>query len=167
MDVITAAFNVVHDADGGVPAMAQVLGKARGTLDHELNPPAGSSAKLGLRDAVKISKRARDFRILYAFAEECEHLCLPAPQNPSKDDSTEAVLKKACQLSRTIATSFEEMNAALADGTITPAELRTYERDAIQVIAAISDVVRAMRAKMAGDLERHRTAVEEARGSVR
>ncbi len=164
MDVLTAAFNVVHDGEGGSASIAELLGKHRGTVDHEVNPPKGSTAKLGLLDAVKISKRRRDYRILYAFAEECGHLCIPAPTfQVDVDSSTEKVLLKASKLSGEIAESFERMNQALGDGNVSTAELASFEREALDVVAAIAEVVRAMRSKMEGDLARHHAAVEAAR----
>jgi hypothetical protein len=167
MDVTTTAFHVVHDADGGVPAMAQFLGKARGTLDHELKPPRESFYKLGLVDALKITKRSGDHRILYAFAEECDHICLPAPRSLlDVDASTEKVLTRASRLSQAIAASFQELNAALADGKVSAGELARYEADAIDVIAAMTAVVRDMRAKMNRDVAQHHAAVEACRGEL-
>jgi hypothetical protein len=164
MDVITAAFNVVHDCEGGSGAIAQLLGKARGTIDNEVNPPRGSYAKLGLLDAVKVTKKTGDHRILYAFAEECEHICLPAPRGPvDPDASTEKILTKASKLSGEIATEFQQLNQALADGDVSPRELERFERESLVVVAAIADVVRAMRSKMEGDLARHHAAVEDTR----
>lgn len=164
MDVRTAAFHVVHDIEGGTSAVAEFLGKARNTIDHEVRPPQGSTYKLGLFDAVKITKRYQDFRILYAFADECDHICLPAPSAPTDPDgTTEKVLAKACNLSREIAKTFEKMNSALADGSITAGEFADFEQECGQVVAAIGTVVRAMRAKMDGDLSRRHAAVEDAR----
>ena len=164
MDVAKAAFNVIHDGEGGSGAVAALLGKVRGTIDHEVNPPKGSSAKFGLLDAVKVTKWRRDFRILYAFAEECEHLCIPAPRSTADPDgSTEKVLTKASRLSREIANTFEEMSSALSDGDVSQNELDKFEHEALDVVAAIAEVVRAMRSKMEGDLARHHAAVEGAR----
>jgi hypothetical protein len=168
MDVAKAAFNVVHDCEGGSGAVAALLGKVRGTIDHEVNPPKGSTAKFGLLDAAKVTKWSRDFRILYAFAEECDHLCIPAPRGTDDfDGSTEKVLTKASTLSREIARTFEEMSTALADGNVSPVELEKFEHEALDVVAAIADVVRAMRSKMEGDRARHHAAVETARRSIK
>lgn len=168
MNVKTAAFNVVHDGEGGSMAVAQLLGKARGTIDHEVNPPQGSTAKFGLLDAIKVTKFKRDYRILYAFAEECDHLCLPAPVRAEyADASTENILAKASKLSLEIARTFEKMNSSLADGDVSPKELADFEAEVLEAIAAHADVVRAMRSKMNSDLERHRAAVEAARQGLR
>lgn len=163
MDVLTAAFHVVHDSEGGSAALAAFLSKARGTLDHEVNPPKGSSAKFGLVDAFKVSKRLEDFRILYAFAEGCDHVCFPAPRASDGAATTEQVLQRAMQLSREFAESFEVMNRTLADGQVRPNELADFEREAQQVIVALAAVSRALRAKMDGDLASHQAAVETVR----
>jgi len=159
MDVLTAAFHVVHDGPGGAGAIAQLLGKARGTLDHEVNPPQGSSAKLGLLDAVKISKLRRDWRILYAIADECGHVCFPRPDMVSGDATTQGVLTRASELAREIAETFQEVNTALADGTVTPTEMARVERECMEAIAALTDVARAMRAKAEHDAHDAETKV--------
>lgn len=152
MDVLTAAFHLVHDGPGGSGAIAQFLGKARGTLDHEVNPPQGSSAKLGLLDAVKISKLRRDWRVLHAFADECGHACFPRPDAwGGGDATTQDVLFRATELAREIAETFGEVNASLSDGTVTPNELEQVERECMETITALTAVARAMREKMESD----------------
>ena len=152
MDVLTAAFHVVHDGQGGAGTVAGLLGKARGTLDHEVNPPTGSSAKLGLVDAVKISLYRRDWRILYAFADECGHVCIPRPEAVAGDASTQSVLARASVLAREMSDTFQVVNASLADGTVTPTEMGRVERECVEAIAALTDVARAMREKMDADV---------------
>jgi hypothetical protein len=167
MNVLKAAFNVVHDGDGGAGAVAELLGRRSATIDHEVNPTPGSTAKFGLVDAVKLTRWRRDYRILYAFAEECGHICVPAPASTSGDSTTQEILAKASKLSEEIAQSFARLNGALSDGTITGGELAEYEREAMDVIAAVADVVRATRSKMEGDLERRHAAIEAARRSTK
>lgn len=163
MDVLKAAFNVVHDGQGGSEAIAELLGKRRGTIDHEVNPPVGATAKFGLVDAVKVTKYRRDYRILYAFAEECDHICIPRPEPLGGDPSTELILRTATNLSREFAESFEKLHGALADGNVSSADLMAYESEALDVMGALAEVVRAMRGKMEADVAAHHAAVALAR----
>ena len=156
MDVLKAAFNVVHDGEGGAAAIAELLGKRRDSLDHEVRPSPGSTAKLGLVDAVKISKYRRDWRILYAFADECGHVCIPRVEVAAEDATTQGVLSRAAELAREVGETFQEVNSALADGTVTPNEMASVERECMELIAAVTDVVRIMRAKADQDAARSR-----------
>lgn len=158
MDVLTAAFHVVHDGPGGAGAVAQFLGKARGTLDHEVNPPQGSSAKLGLLDAVKISKLRRDHRILFAVADELGYVCIARPEAAGGDATTQDVLRRAGTLAREVAETFQEVNSSLADGTVTPNEMARVERECMETVTALTDVARAMREKMEADAAASRCA---------
>lgn len=161
MDVLSAAFNVVHDA-GGAAAVGQRIGKRPGNLAHELHPPPGSTAKLGLLDAIKITLLTRDFRILYAFADECGHICIPHQEAAHGDVSTNDVLMRASHLAREIAETFGVIHGALADGVVTPNEMAKVERESMEAIAAITDVVRAMRDKMDSDQASRRRISEVA-----
>jgi hypothetical protein len=53
---LDAAYHVVHDYEpDGAASLAPRLGKSSTQLCHEVKPPPGNMAKLGLVDAVKIS----------------------------------------------------------------------------------------------------------------
>ena len=77
MNVIDAAYGVVHDYPGGSDSLAPRLGKASVTLSHEV--ARVGTAKLGLDTAVKVSVLTGDFRILDAFALQCGRMVLPLP----------------------------------------------------------------------------------------
>jgi hypothetical protein len=157
MDSLTAAFHVAHDYPGGVAAIAQVLGKAAGTLHHELHPPLGASAKLGLKDAIKITLLAKNFRILYAFADECGHVCFPRPDLAGAvDTTTQGVLDRATVVLRETAEAIQAVSLALVDGDVTPNEQLKVERECMEAIAAITDVARALREKMVADIASRR-----------
>lgn len=64
MNLQDAAYHTVHDYPGGTSALAVRLGKHTTTLNHEVRPPVGSSAKLGLVDAQRIMAMSGDHRIL-------------------------------------------------------------------------------------------------------
>lgn len=147
--VLDAAFNVVHDHD--TESMARLLGKARGTLCHEVSPPQGSSAKFGLLDAVRVTMKTRDYRVLLAFAEVCNFACLPLPTVVEGDASTQDILAKSSAMAKEFAESIAVLNQSLADGRVTGNELRRFDDESLQMIEAIIAVRNAVRAKAERD----------------
>jgi|APFEC2959095171_1045051.scaffolds.fasta_scaffold05167_2 hypothetical protein len=140
MDVKTAAFNVGHDFEGGVVALAPSIGKNANTLNAEL---AGiGSAKLGLADAVKMTVRAKDYRILDAFATVCGRMCIPLPEmlDVEGDDCMRALADSSREYSELVAATC----ASLADdGQFSANELLQLQTEAGQAIAAINALVAA------------------------
>jgi hypothetical protein len=79
MDPQDAACNVAEDFRGGARALAVTLDMNPFTFMHQL--AEDGTAKLGLRTAVKMTKRTGDLRILNAFASECGCLVLRLPES--------------------------------------------------------------------------------------
>lgn len=147
--VLDAAFNVVHDYD--TEALARLLGKARGTLCHEVNPPQGSSAKFGLLDAVRVTLKTRRYDILFAYAEVCNFVCTPLPAAIEGDASTQEILVKSSTMAKEFADSVAVLNQSLADGRVTGNELRQFDEESLQMIEAVIAVRNAVRAKAERD----------------
>lgn len=124
MNILDAAYNLVHDYPGGAPSLGPRMGKNPNTLNHEV--AGDGTAKFGLVDAVKASCLARDYRILQAFAEECEHMCIPLPSNP--DQATSSVLNALGQSSQQFAEMCAEVCSGMADGLLSDNEFDRIER---------------------------------------
>lgn len=141
---LDAAYHVVHDyqPDGAV-SLAPRLGKAKVTLCHEVHPPPGSMAKLGLVDAVKISDLTGDMRILHAFAESVGHQAvrLDLPET----DTGPNLMAAMSAFAKETAEALLAMHEALADGRVTENEIRRFEKEVGDIAPAACSLVARMR----------------------
>lgn len=143
MDANTAAFNVGHDYPGGVVALAPMIGKNPNSLNQEL---AGiGTAKLGLRDAVKMTIVTRDFRVLDAFAVQCGRMTIPLPEmlDLESDDCMQAL----GQTSREFSEMCAEVCGSLSDGSISDNELARIQREGGHLVATIQSLLAAVTAR--------------------
>lgn len=137
MDVMDAAYHVVHDFPGGAQALGQRIGKDGRVLSAEvaLNRTPGNTAKLGLRDALRIQSITGDCRILHAMAAQLHHVSWPLPDATCATSTQDAYAAMA-----TLATDFGHLVAttadAVADGTVTLNEVRQVRRQLGQLVAA-------------------------------
>lgn len=149
MDVITAAQNVAEDYVGasgrGAVALAKDIDKNPTTLAHQLTETG--SAVLGLRTAVKMTKRSRDLRILLAFAAECGQMCVPLPD--ALDVEGEDCMKRLSETSREFAELCQEVCADLSDGKISDNELARINRSIGELLAAVQALQTAATARNA------------------
>ena len=98
--------------------------QAASTLCHELDPDY-AMAKLGLADAVKITKRTRDLRILQAFAADCGQYVLPLPDLEAGGDVTEHIIRCTKEFSDYL----QAFSASMADGRVTDNELARCQKE--------------------------------------
>jgi hypothetical protein len=137
MDVLTAAQNVAEDFRGdtgrGASALARAIDKPASTFSNELTETYG--AKLGLLTAVKMTRRAKDPRILNAFAAECGYMVLPLP------DTMLAAPDEAVKLVGVAMSEFNDVAQAFiagaADQQWTGNEVHELERQGGELIAAV------------------------------
>lgn len=143
MSLVDVAGLVVRDY-GGAKAMAVRLGKAAVSLSHELNPPEGSTAKLGLLTAEEISLKARDYRILLAFAQNCGFMAVPLVQASTRDeaiaDCGADVMDEAADVVRSIA------RAVRGDDAVSDNELRECLKQWMELMALGPRLFRALAA---------------------
>ena len=123
MNLLDAAFNVVHDYKGGACSLAPRIGKNATTLAHELK--GTGTAKLGLMDAQKITHATEDLRILQAWAEDAGQMLVPLPDVAlvADDECMLALAKTAAAFGETV----REVSMGLGDGKITDNELADIE----------------------------------------
>lgn len=132
MNIDDAAYHTVHDYPGGASALAPRLGKSSTTLCHEVRPPVGSAAKLGLKDAQKMMALSGDHRILHAQAAELGHFMVPLPALADSNGSADEL----AQLAREFGDVCTAVAAAMADGKVSDNELRGLERQWGELVAA-------------------------------
>lgn len=117
MDILSAAADTVHEFPGGSDAMAAALNKSGGALRRELKGADGN--KLGLLDASRIIRRAKDHRIIHALCAEHGMVAIPVSDDGGAGDILGLLLEKQ-QANGDLAS---EVQHALADGQITLNEL--------------------------------------------
>lgn len=142
MNVLDAAYHLVHAYPGGAEALAPRIGKNATTLRHEVN--GTGTAKLGLADAVNASVLSKDRRILNAFAAECDCMVLPMPA-PIDCDNT--AMHRVAALAKEFGEMVASVTAAAADGRITANELDTVQRDYAELVAAGQALMAHLQAK--------------------
>lgn len=132
MDIRDAAYHTVHDYPGGASALALRLGKSCTTLNHEVKPPAGSSAKLGLLDAVKIMEMSGDHRVMHAIAARLGQMVIPLPQL----DADSPGANHLADVAREFAEVMQEVALGAADGRISDNERARIERSWGELLVA-------------------------------
>lgn len=134
-----AAFNAVHDYPGGAAALAPRLGKNATTLCHELT--GQGTAKLGLLDAVKISKLTGSLAIVQAMCGELGGVFVPLV------GSNDAAGVKGLGVAvREFGEMVGQYAEAIADGRVSANELQSIDREGLQAIASIVDLLNQARA---------------------
>ncbi len=152
MDVLTAAFNVGHDYKGGVLALAPEMGKNPNTLNAELS--GVGTAKFGLRDAVKMTLRTSDYRILDAFNLACGRMSLPLPEmlDIETDDCMRALAKASKEFSELCT---EVLQSLGDDGKINDNERDRIQREGGHTLATINALMTAVAAAHAAGKPAH------------
>lgn len=133
MDILDAAYNVVHDYPGGPDSLGPRVGKNPVTLSHEVRQTGG--AKLGLHTAEKLTQRTGDLRILQAFAANCGQMLVALPVLPEgvADDCMERLAVSA----REFGELCTEVATDLADGVISDNELARIEKASGELVASV------------------------------
>lgn len=145
MNVLDAAYRVAHDfPDRGAVGLAARLDKHPGTFLNELSPGC-ETAKLGLGTAVAMSLATGDPRILHAFADALGFVAIRRP-SPSDEASDQALLDLFLSRDAQVGRFANVVQQALADGRVTPAEMKEICREAYQAVQTILDI----RARLAG-----------------
>lgn len=135
MNVIDAAYNVVHDYPGGAESLAPRLAKkSPTTLSHEV--ARLGTAKLGLETAVEMSVKTGDMRILDAFAGQCGRMTLPLPSVLLAGG--ENVLARLGDVLRESSDLVREVSEDIADGEISRNECTRIGREVGEQIAALT-----------------------------
>lgn len=148
--VLYAACNTAEDFPGGTSAIAAAIGKNKFSLMHELS--GTGSAKLGLVDAVKIMKRAKDLRIGHAIAAEVGCMLLPLPEAllVEGDDT----MRDLASVTKEFSDVMHQVSASAADGRISDNEMARAEREWAELMAAGVQMMVRLRAKhQAGRLD--------------
>lgn len=143
MNVLDAAYHVVHDYPGGADSLAPRLNKAGGVLSAEVRGRAG--AKFGLQTAVDVTLLADDLRILHAFAGACRQMCVPLPESVCLEEDD--VLQALGEASQEFADLCGEVCQDMADNQISDNELDRIDRARGELMAKLHHLGEAIRAR--------------------
>ncbi|HRH13200.1 MAG TPA: hypothetical protein PK225_02490 [Azonexus sp.] len=139
MNVFDAVYRVAHDfADRGAVGLAARIGKNAGTFLNEVSGTC-ETAKLGLGTAVAMSVAANDARILHAFADALGFVAVRRPA-ASAEAGDAALLDLFLSLDIREGMFAAAVQAALADGRVSPADLEDIQSQAYEAVRAIYEV---------------------------
>lgn len=145
MNLLDAAYNVVHDAPGGCESLAPRIGKNPTTLDHEVK--ATGTAKLGLLTAAKITHFTGDLRILEAWAANAGQMLVPLPAVafPLSHDC----FKRLANTAKEFADVVREVGGDLDDDDINDNEMHRIDRECGELIASVHALRQALASRNA------------------
>lgn len=132
MDLLDAAALTVRNYPGGVDAIAARLGKKPGTLRHEVRPPKGATAKLGLLDAIDMVEMSDDWTIINAIMARAGGIALRLPQTGEIDSLTG---QRMARVAKEFADLMAEVADCAADGRITPNEFKRINAEWAELVA--------------------------------
>ncbi len=147
MNLLDAAYNVVHDYPGGSQSLAPRLGKSATTLSHEVT--ATGTAKLGLLDAAKITELTGDVRLLAAFAANAGQMLVPLPKIQA--DASDDCMLLLADMAREFGELCTEVASDMADGVISSNDLSRIDTECGQLIASVHALREALGARHQAD----------------
>jgi hypothetical protein len=152
--VLYAAENMAEDFPGGARALGVAIGENPGSFTHAVY--RNGTAKLGLFTAVKMSRRARDPRVLNAFAAVMGYLP-PLPMPEALDVPGDAAMGQVAVLAKEFSDVVREISTRVGDG-ISANDVAAIRREWSELMAAGQ--------KALGMLEAMHVADEAARGGA-
>lgn len=142
---LDAAFALVRAYPGGASSLAPRIGKAHGTLSHEVSGRPG--CKLGLDDAIALSVLSGDLRVLNAFAAEMGCMVLQLPDASACGDD---VMQRVGQAAREFGEFVSEVTTDAADGDISANDLKRIEKEWGDLLAVGQQLLGRLRAMHEG-----------------
>lgn len=147
MNILDAAYHVVHDYPGGAESLGPRIGKSPTTLSHEVAKVG--AAKFGLETAIKVTTMSKDMRILDAFAMHCGYMTLPLPELANPDNET-CISELGIILSE-VGELVRDTTKSLRDGVISGNEMSRIDRECGVLVASIGHFLTVVRQKHAAD----------------
>jgi hypothetical protein len=156
--LLDAFHQLVHKTyPGGAEALAPRLGKRPTTLSHEVRPPAGSTAKLGLLDALEIMELT-DSTPMQLMCAHFGGMFVPLPQQGEGGEVTASYLVR---LAKEFGDAIATISDRSSDGHISDNDARDIQRECLELMAAINATLHHIQARnLAGKpMEHHLRAV--------
>lgn len=141
MTPLDAAHATVHEYPGGAAALCTRLDMSRQILHNKVNPNCPTN-HLTLDDVDRIMGITGDFRILHALAAKHGFVCVPLPE--AKDDDSQSIFHLLVSVMGESGDVGRAVDAALADGRITPKEMKSVEKE----IYELQQVLQVLQSRM-------------------
>lgn len=143
-DVQDAAYHTVHGYPGGADALAVRMAMSANTLKHKVNPN-NTTHHLTLRESMTMQELTGNHSILHCMADALGYTCTratPGDDRASPIDVLALMYAELADLQRAVAD-------ALRDGkAVTGNEIRRVDHHAQESIAAITNTLAMLRARM-------------------
>lgn len=142
MNVIDAAYAVVHDYPGGSVALAPRMGMSHAILRGKVNPN-DQGHHLTVAEALRMQQMTGDHRILFAEAEELGYALLRLPYVATDDFAQEAM-----RTVKEFGDFIGKCGDVLADGKVSRNELKQVEIELLEAMAHITRLHQLVAAKV-------------------
>lgn len=142
MDILGAAHRIGHDFNGGMDALAPLIGVAARVLNNKLNPNC-QTHHLTLVEAVRLQQITGKYDVLFAEADLLGYVCIARPD--ASDEDLSIALANTCA---EFGDYMREVGDALRDQKITPNELKRLEKELAEMMGAASVLQAALAGKV-------------------
>ena len=141
-DVMAAAYHTAHQFPGGIPALARLMVMSPNTLQNKVNLN-NDTHHLTLREAVTMQDVSGDYRILHAMSARLHHFSVSM-----HTDSEGPTYQKITAFVGEFADVLTVVNSSVADGHVSPNEMRTIEKEAGELLSALHGLMANLRAQL-------------------
>lgn len=146
MNIQDAAHRIGHEYPGGVPALAQRMGKNPTVLNSKLNPN-NDTHHLTLAEADLMQYLSGRVDILQAMADGHGYALTRKAGTVKDCDIPAATRGSMIELGEWM----REIDRALADGRVTLNEVRAIERELVQLISRAQELTACLSSMTGGD----------------
>lgn len=133
MNITAALYRAAHGYQPGMGALAGFLGVSEHSLQHKVSPTY-PSAHCSPEEVMRICEVTGDLGPVQAMAQRLGQMVMPLPSAGPAEGDLARKLADACKEFGEFVT---EISGDLADGTVTPNELRRIEREAGELIGVV------------------------------
>lgn len=144
MSVLDAAYHLVNSYPGGATSLAPRLYPAKNatTLSHEVRPPDGNSAKLGLETAAQLTELSGNHLIVQAFCARAGGVFVPIP---SQQHATGLqVFEALSSLAKEFGDVVAKVTEVSCDGRISDNDLRAVKKEAFELMGALQHALQVI-----------------------
>jgi len=143
MSIMDAAYHAVHSYPGGAEALATRLTprKSGTVLSHEVRPPIGATAKLGVETAMQIVDFTGDRGIVHAVCARAGGMFVALPSVQLHQDQVFPALSR---LAKEFGDVVAKITEVAADGRISNNDLKAVNKEALELVGALHQALQIL-----------------------
>lgn len=143
MSIMDAAYHTVHSYPGGAEALATRLDprKSGTLLSHEVRPPVGHTAKLGVETAMQIVDLTGNPAIVHAVCSRAGGVFVALPSEQLRDDQVFPALSR---LAKEFGDVVAKITEVAADGRVSDNDLRALNKEAMELVGAMHQALQIL-----------------------